>query len=881
MKIIYNLFRSFLLVLVLSGLLTQNFSQSRSVLKGKITDQTKSVLIGATIVVRGTGQGAASDNDGRYVIRNLKPGKYKVEVTFVGYEKYASDVELKPGETKELNIALISGIFTIGGIEVVGTTELMPKDVNTKTVINSGEIEHYQASSIKDVLDLVPGVQKTDNPGLGKTTQIATRGDEGDQLSAFGTLIVVDDAPVSNNANMQFERMSGSKFGSSNMGGGVDLRTIPADNIEKIEVITGLPSVRYGDVTAGIINVSTKIGVQPHRLKIKNNPDTREANLGGGFLLGGGAMSYNLNAAQSMRDIRVNGDEYLRLTGQIAHSADFFDKTLNWNNKVQYQTIRDEEEPKGDMLKTKNYNRSYSVNFNSWGKYKPDDEVSLLSFNFFTNMRRENTMKSRLRTEFVILPGGDTISNYMGKVETKGIEWTVGGRLEYSRIFFTGDYIHKTMIGTDPQYNANTGPGVLFDTLLSYYGVDAGRRPYRFDDIPGQLLTNVYFEHKVTGNLLFDFNLMLGFRYEMYRPYKFNVKGLWGDGDLVSSHQGSYFNPRVNLLVYLTEVNQLRFSAGTSTKSPAMSTLYPPESVTKWKDPTNGMVQYFRFNQHVPELKGPRESMYEIAYDHKFFNQIGTTISAYYKLRNREPEGWSTPVFAITADSSAIYYIDSRSKELNSGKTESKGLEFSLRTSKIKPLNMEFQFTAAYNRMYYPGTVMNYSSTPDQSMGQFPNYIVNFNGRDTLIGWTYPPSSTWRDRLQLNYYIKYTLAPLGLWITLRAEQLVSERSKYYNLAPVIMDSLNATELASRNFSSEIKTKPNKWLFSLNVSKSLFSGAELSFYVNNLLDEPAIRTYLSSPTLVSQEKRNPDLFYGIEFSMIADRIFGGSDVEETE
>jgi outer membrane receptor for ferrienterochelin and colicin len=104
----------------------------------------------------------------------------------------------------------------------------------------------------------VPGIQRTSNPGLGKLSQVGVRGDESDNLTAFGTLILVDGIPQSNNANMQFERLTGSNSGNSNLGRGVDLRTIPADNINNIEVITGLPSVRYGDVTAGIINVQTR-----------------------------------------------------------------------------------------------------------------------------------------------------------------------------------------------------------------------------------------------------------------------------------------------------------------------------------------------------------------------------------------------------------------------------------------------------------------------------------------------------------------------------------------------------------------------------------------------------------------------------------------------
>lgn len=55
----------------------------------------------------------------------------------------------------------------------------------------------------------------------------------------------------------------------------------------------------------------------------------------------------------------------------------------------------------------------------------------------------------------------------------------------------------------------------------------------------------------------------------------------------------------------------------------------------------------------------------------------------------------------------------------------------------------------------------------------------------------------WADRLQLNYYVKYTLADLGLWITLRAEQLVFERNQNYNLIPVDYNLLTETQKLDR------------------------------------------------------------------------------------
>jgi hypothetical protein len=79
----------------------------------------------------------------------------------------------------------------------------------------------------------------------------------------------------------------------------------------------------------------------------------------------------------------------------------------------------------------------------------------------------------------------------------------------------------------------------------------------------------------------------------------------------------------------------------------------------------------------------------------------------------------------------------------------------------------------------------------------------------------------------------------------------------------------------------MRRKPNKWLFNVSMSKSLFKGAEVSFYVNNFFDDPAIRRYNSARTTETEEQRNPGLFYGIEFSISLDGIFGGGSSNEKD
>lgn len=846
-------------------------------IQGLVRDRTGEALVGASVLLRGTRIGVSTDIQGRYLIPRVRPGVQTVEVSYVGCALLRREVPVRAGETVTLDFVLEQSSFMIGAIECVGGKALLPADAQTKTLITGAEVEHFQASSIGDVLDLVPGIQKTENPGLGKTSQIAVRSAQDDFLSAFGTLVMVDGIPISNNANLQFERYSEGATGPSNLGGGADLRLIPADNVQMIEVISGVPSVRYGDVTSGVINVQTRIGPQPNRLKIKNNPDTREANLGGGFLLGTTGLSYNLNAAQSERDIRKDGDEYLRLTGQAVFSSNFFDDQLTVNTKLFGQRVFDEEEPRGDVQQTRNYNRGYSLSFSSWGKYAPADAVSNLEYNGYVTFRKENTMKSRLvQSDVRILPSGDTISTYLGKVETHGNEWTIGGRLDWNRVFFLGDFVHRTLVGAEIQYNANTGEGVVVDSIFNYYGSQSGKTSYRFDDIPGQVLASLYAEDRFTGTLGAEFHMTLGFRYEMYRPNGFNLKGLYGDGDLVRSRSGSYFNPRMSLLVYLSDVNQVRLSAGFSSKSPAMSYMYPEPSVLRWRNPVENRTEYFRRDTRVTDLRGYREGQVELSYDHKFFGVLGTTISTYYKKRTGEPRSQSYPIFAysVSGPTTTAYFVDTYGRYENIGASERKGVEAVLRTGQIQPLNMEFQVVGSYTFEKYSSRGFSFDSSPDQSVGQIPNYRATGVPVDTLIGFVYPTGGRWEDRILLNYYLKYTVPRLGLWVTLRAEQALLSRYQYQGLEPVDYSLLTPSSKEQRDFDESIRSKYVKWLFNLNISKALWRGAEVSFYVNNLLDDPALRRYQVSATTWSDEIRNPQLFYGIEFSMVVDELVGG-------
>ena len=76
---------------------------------------------------------------------------------------------------------------------------------------------------------------------------------------------------------------------------GVDLRNIGVSNIESIEVVTGIPSVEYGDLSNGIVKINTRKGRSPFIVEMMVEPKTKQIAISKGFALGNLGGTLNLN----------------------------------------------------------------------------------------------------------------------------------------------------------------------------------------------------------------------------------------------------------------------------------------------------------------------------------------------------------------------------------------------------------------------------------------------------------------------------------------------------------------------------------------------------------------------------------------------------------
>ena len=115
----FFLMRSILL-LPLSFLLHSTFAQNAT-LSGKIIDsETKQPLYAVTVIITGSSFGANSDFDGTFEIKDIPPGEYNVQFTYIGYEKNLfTAIKFAAGENKKMDVALNPTTLTFDDAVVV------------------------------------------------------------------------------------------------------------------------------------------------------------------------------------------------------------------------------------------------------------------------------------------------------------------------------------------------------------------------------------------------------------------------------------------------------------------------------------------------------------------------------------------------------------------------------------------------------------------------------------------------------------------------------------------------------------------------------------------------------------------------------------------
>ena len=133
--------------------------EGRSV-TGYVSDASdESPLPGATVQLLDTGEGQATDEDGRFTFRGVKPGTYQIRVSFVGYESQTSTIEVIEGQDTILYVDLEPSRTDLPDIVVTGMfRERAASEVYRPTSVLTGDaLQERLQSSVPATLERVPG----------------------------------------------------------------------------------------------------------------------------------------------------------------------------------------------------------------------------------------------------------------------------------------------------------------------------------------------------------------------------------------------------------------------------------------------------------------------------------------------------------------------------------------------------------------------------------------------------------------------------------------------------------------------------------------------------------------------------------------------------
>ncbi|MEI8224656.1 MAG: TonB-dependent receptor [Bacteroidota bacterium] len=220
------------------------FSQEVNI-SGHVTGTDSSSIAGATIIIKGTTLGTVTDKKGSYKINKIKPGRYTLRVSCLGYETLERTIAILEG-VNAADFSIMETTINLNDVVVTGTrSEKTLKNVPVITqVISARMMLDLGITTVTGALqNMVSGL---DVSQFGTRTSITMQG-----MDAKYVLFLVDG-----------ERIAGE------VNGDIDYSMLNLENIERIEVIKGASSSLYGsNAIGGVINIITKKITEPFDAK--------------------------------------------------------------------------------------------------------------------------------------------------------------------------------------------------------------------------------------------------------------------------------------------------------------------------------------------------------------------------------------------------------------------------------------------------------------------------------------------------------------------------------------------------------------------------------------------------------------------------------------
>jgi hypothetical protein len=839
----------------------------------------------ASVYINELAQGANTYDKGLFEIRNVSAGSYHFRVSYLGYETIDSLIQIN--RVMHLNFYLTKTSLLLKEVNVMAREK--PQSATTSS-IKRAAIEHLQPSSMGDLLQLLPGGLLSDSK-LNTSNQVSMRQAGTDNNTAMGTAVVVDGVPMSNNANMQSFYGTNNTTDVSNtknpVNGGVDLRQISTDHVDEVEVIRGIPSVKYGDLTSGAIIVKSKKGETPLTFRIKSDPLNKLVYVGKGYRLpkDAGTINFGIDYTKYVADQRSPFDQYQRITSSLSYEK-LIRKVFLSTTQVGFTGTIDKQVTDPDIMnKEDNYQSDYkSFKLSNSGTWNINKGI-LYKAEYTLSANYAQDILNRTNTVTLNSPIGISLSNaegeslgmflpseYLSTYKVDGKPFNFYSQLTTYLHPKIGKTFNNLLLGVEFRLDKNFGDGSIYDlTRPPFPNMSSSSRPRAPKDIPSMQKLTVFAEDNFTAKVgEGKLGITAGLR----------GTRLGNLSSLSAMYNKFYIEPRLNINYQLPAFQLfdnpfemgIKGGFGDQLKFPTTFQLYPEKAyydiselnyystsnennrmvylLTKIKDRTNN------------DLTAARNRKYEIGFDLNY-KGVSLNVTAFSENENNgfEEQSMYFPQSYNLYDASSftgtgkptVNDFTYQSKKMflsysfttNAAKIIKKGIEYQLSTKKISAINTEIVLNGAWFQTQYDISQPRYKYPNIVSNGDYYPYVGVFNaGSDSKI------NEQLNTTLFLNTHFSkqrllFSTSIQTVWYT--SYQMI----KYNGIPDSYIDLNNNVLLFTESEKQNPAFKPLIETFStayfdpertpvslevnLKVTKEIGNNLKLSFFVNRLLD----------------------------------------------
>lgn len=874
------------------------FGQERPAasITGRVTDASAGVLIaGASVSIEGTTLSTFTDEAGIYRLDGVPAGPQVMRATRIGYAPLRRYLVVPSAGSVSLDLTLATNALRLPALMVIADPAGRARgELGTASVIGQEAIRNQTAATLAGVLELLPGTLLAP-PGLDGVQQFGLRavpigpaavpgagsvsGPTASDLAAFGTQIVIDGVPVSNNVNLQSLGPRGELTFATAAGGGIDLRRIPAATLERVEVIRGVPSSRFGDLTQGVVLVDTRAGAVDPEVRVRLDARTVEATLlGGRRLIGAHSGTATLNLARTRLAPGFRDNTGSRVSAQASHRSE--GTRVSLDTRLDFFQVLEDEPLSPVFPDLASRSRDSGFRLSQRLRWRLGERSRLDWTGAFEGARQRSfTQSPRLRGAMPFtnrLTEGTQDGKFIGgpyvaRVDVDGDPRHLYSRIESYRPASLWGLNHDLRAGLELRREWNGGPGYQFDIefppQVEFNGVNGYDRPRRFDAIPGLVTSAFYVDDRLArsfgdGWLL---NVQAGMRLDLLHR-----------GSTWASPVRDYLiQPRLQLEVAPSDMLRVRAGAGRLSKIPTLGDLFPAPQYYdlvnfNWyaNEPSErrAILTTRILSRENPDLALSRADKSElgievdlgggsqiavVAYRDRIRRAVGLTLEPSFLIRERfavdsatirpgQPPGVLQQ--PIAADTIPVL-IDRPENNLD---LLSRGLELTAILPEIAPVRTRVAIQAAWtwNRLESEGV----------------EFGTNFD--EFQLNERRPRAPYWEnivrtgERLLVTTRLIHHQPKVGLVITGTSQLFVREFrvnrggvdtlafagyiTRRGDLVPVPQEQrtdpqFHDLRVPRLGVLDDPQEGPVDWLFSLQVSKSLPLDGRLSFYAFNAFD----------------------------------------------